>query len=118
MIGIGLAKLRRDGFLSLQAGSAEGFALTRLFSVGTARQLSHTAAAGGGQLEVEVVDENLKPVPGFTRSEFRPVRTDGVSLPGRWEKNADLSALTGRAVRLRFYLRQADLFAFELKPTG
>jgi hypothetical protein len=91
-------------------------ALTRLFSVGAARQLILNAAAGGGQLEVEVVDEYLKPIPGFTRSEFRSIRGDGVSLAGRWEKNADLAALAGRSVRLRFYLRQADLFAFELKP--
>lgn len=118
MIGIGLAKLRRDGFLSLRAGSAEGFALTRLFSVGAGRQLILNADAGGGQVEVEVVDEHLKPVPGYTRAEFQSIRVNGVSLPGRWEKNADLGALAGRAVRLRFYLRQADLFAFQLKPAG
>jgi hypothetical protein len=118
MIGIGLAKLRRDGFVSLHAGDAAGVALTRLFSVGSGRRLILNAAAAGGQLEVEVVDEHVKPIPGFTRGEFRAIQADGVSLSGRWEKNADLSALAGRSIRLRFYLRQADLFAFEIKPAG
>ncbi|MFN0170628.1 MAG: hypothetical protein ACKV22_29755 [Bryobacteraceae bacterium] len=117
MIAIGLARLRRDRFVSLRAGPQEGFAMTRLVSIGEASQLIVNANAIGGQLEVELVDEYIRPVPGFTRAEFTPIRTDGVSQVCRWKKNLNLAALSGKTVRLRFYLRSADLFAFELvKP--
>jgi len=73
------------------------------------------ADASAGKIEVEVVDEHLRPIPGFTRAESTPVRADGASQVCGWAKHSDLSSLSARAVRLRFFMRKADLYAFELK---
>ena len=115
MTAIGLAKLRRDGFVSLHAGTEEGHAMTRLLTVGAGRRLSLNADARGGKIEVEAVDERAEAIPGFTRAEFRPLQSDGLSQVCLWAGKADLSALAGKPVRFRFTLRHAELYSLELK---
>ncbi len=115
MIAIGLAKLRRDGFISLHAGAEEGLAMTRLLSLSAARQLIVNVDARHGALRAEVIDEHIKPIPGFTVEESMATTTDGVSQVCRWKEHADLSGLVGQSVRIRFYLQNADLYAFQLK---
>ena len=39
----------------------------------------------------------------------------GRPVPVRWREGADLGALAGRPVRLRFVLREADLYAFRFR---
>src|SRR5277367_3728821 len=56
MVAMGLAKLKRDRFLSLHAGKTEGGLLTAPLAVGHARQLLLNADAHAGQIEVELVD--------------------------------------------------------------
>jgi hypothetical protein len=47
-----------------------------------------------------------KPVPGFAVEDMAPLY--GV----RWKGDPSLAALAGRPVRLRFVLKDADVFAF------
>ena len=53
---IGVATIRRDGFVSMDAGEQEGELLTRAFSWPANRELHVNANVSGGSLIVEVVD--------------------------------------------------------------
>ena len=41
-----------------------------------------------------------------------PISEDAIRLQVRWNNEEDLSDLKGRSVRLRFLLRNADVYAF------
>ena len=41
---------------------------------------------------------------------------DAIEYPVRWKQGSDVSSLAGKAVRLRFVLREADLFALRFRP--
>ena len=70
-----------------------------------------------GEVITEVLDEAGRPIPGFTRNEAKPVRgRDGLRLRPAWSAGKDLSSLGGQVVRLKFHLRNARLYAFQVKP--
>lgn len=68
-------------------------------------------------MTVEILDENGKPLEGFTRKDCVPVKkTDKTKLLVTWKKHQDIASLIGKAVRLKFYLNNADIYAFWISP--
>ena len=108
-----LAKLRLDGFVSLNA-STEGELLTAAFTW-RGESLYVNAAADDGEVLVEVVDaESHTPLPGRSVRECRPLRGDHLRGAVTWGDGA-ASQFTETSVRLRFHLRRARLYAFWLE---
>ncbi|MBN1421365.1 MAG: alpha-galactosidase [Planctomycetes bacterium] len=111
----GLATLRRDGFASLDADPDGGTVTTRPVRF-SGKHLFVNADAARGELRVEVLDAGGGVIAPFARDACAPVRADATLAEVRWEGAADLSAVAGRPVRLRFLLRDARLFAFWVAP--
>ena len=71
-----------------------------------------------GYLKVELFDRTTgpykgnKPIPGFGQDDCDRIRTDALDFVVTWKGSSDLSALAGRPVYLRFYLKAAYLFGF------
>lgn len=107
----GLALLRRDGFASLHANGTRQFMLTRKLRFDSGRYLFINANALTGFVRAQVEDEEGKPIPGFTMEDCAPFVSDCTKAQLRF-RGGDLSALRGRAVRLRFELLSSDLYAF------
>ncbi len=100
-----LAVLRRDGFVSLDAGEQEGQLLTKRFSMpeGT---LYVNADAHDGELYVEVLNSQNEVV---AVSETLSVDSPRELL--RW-KTGDLATLRSQAVGLRFTLSNASVYSY------
>lgn len=111
----GLATLRRDGFVSMDAGEAEGVLLTRPVRF-SGKRLFVNANAGGGELRVEVCDTSGAPLPGFTKADCVPLTADAACAGVAWNSGGDLGVFAGKPVRFRFYLRQGSLYAFWVSP--
>jgi hypothetical protein len=111
--GIGLATLRRDGFVSMDAGAQEGSLLTKPFVVAGER-LVVNANAQGGSVEVSVRDASGRAIPGFSRSDCKPLRGDSTRHEVKW-RGQDLSSLKGRTIRLRFHAKGASLYSFQFQ---
>jgi hypothetical protein len=115
MAAVGLAKLRRDGYVSLRADTTGGVLVTRQLVLREPRQLVVNADARRGSLAIEVLDPTLDPVPGFGRAEAVPLTGDAVAHTVAWKSGSDLSALRGKTVRLRIWLKDADLYSVEIR---
>jgi hypothetical protein len=115
----GLATLRRDGFASVsdvwpagvarQIGKAPGLTTRPVMFTGGHLFVN---AQIDGDLRVEVLDRDGRGIDAFAAARCAPVRGDGTRLPVEWSGGARLSQLAGRAVRFRFLLNNAKLFAF------
>jgi hypothetical protein len=106
-----LARLRLDGFVSLDAGATEGTVLTKPLIM-EGKNLYLNVEAPQGEVRAEILDgEGKKVLPGFSGQECIPVRGDSLNTELKWKKAA-VSTLVGKAVRLRFILRNASLYAF------
>ncbi|MBM4003800.1 MAG: hypothetical protein FJ295_11005 [Planctomycetes bacterium] len=111
---VGLATLRRDGFIGLEASEEPGTVVTRPFVL-AGKRLEVNADASNGSLRVEVLDETGKPVSGFGESECRPLSgSDSLRYRPTWGTRSDLAALEGKVIRLRFHLQNARLYAFQV----
>jgi hypothetical protein len=111
--GIGLAKLRRDGFASLSAGTSGGSVTTRPLTFSGQRLHVNAAVQLGGSLRVEVLTHDGATVSGFTAADGIAISGDSIAAPVRWTGGeiGDIAA-EKRPLRLRFSLEKADLYAF------
>ncbi len=110
----GLARLRRDGFASLDAG-AEGGTLTTRPVRFAGKHLFVNADAAGGELTAEVLDERGRALLGLARADCVGACADRTLQGVSW-KSGDLGSAAGRPVRFRFHLKSARLFAFWVSP--
>ena len=115
-MSIGLATLRLDGFVSLEAGPEPGTISTRPFEL-EGRELELNIDASRGAVAVEVQDVEGRPLPGFAMADCQEIKgIDELRLQPGWAEGADLASLKGRVIQLKFELRNADLYAFKINP--
>ena len=108
---IGLARLRRDGFVSLEAGAgAEEGVLTTVPLTLSGETLWVNAEASAGSVTVEVCDRDGNPLPGFECDKCLPTTGNQVCQKIGWEPRHGLPL--DRVVKLKFYLRSARIYAF------
>jgi len=108
--------LRLDGFVSVNAPLSGGELITKPVTFdGDVLELNFASSAAG-DIRVEIQDVAGTPRPGFTLDDCPPVFGDAPDRPVIWSNGSGLSALTGRPIRLRFVLRDADLYAFRFRP--
>ncbi len=100
--------LRMDGFASLQADAFGGEAVTHPLRFSGRRLFVNFSASAAGSVRVELLDATGWPLPGFSAE----LLGDDLDRPVEWEGGADLSAVEGQPIRLRWVLHEADLFAF------
>jgi hypothetical protein len=107
---IGLAKIRKEGFVSLRGPQGGGVVCTRSM-VWPGGDLVVNAAASEGVLRVRVSDARRKPIEGFNYDDCDEFSGDSVAQKISW-KGRSLNELKGQTIRLEFYLENADLFTF------
>jgi len=107
----GLALLRRDGFASMDAGPRGGALTTRPLTF-KGRHLLVNVDCPQGELKAEVLDSGGKVIEPFTLTNCKAVSCDKTLAAVTWRRAADLSAVSGKEVRLRFHLRNGSLYAF------
>lgn len=107
---VGLARLRRDGFVSLRPGNAAAVAQTRPLRFDGSR-LFVNAETAGSVLSVAVLNEAGKPLPGLAHEDCLGFRGNSTRTEIRW-KTRDLSGLGEAKVSLQFRLDRGDLYAF------
>ena len=106
-----LAKLRLDGFVSVDAGDETGTLVTKPFRC-DGGPLSINASARDGLVSVAVLDEAGVQYEGFSRQDCAPFDSDSVRHVVTWREKGSLDELKGRDIRLKFYLRSASLYSF------
>jgi len=110
---IGLAKLRRDGYVSRDAlGPEPGVLLTPLLDPGRAGCLSINAEASRGEIRVQLRDRMGEVLRGFSFAQCAPVRGDGLAQQVQWPA-AGTPAFGRGPVHLEFNLRGARIYGFE-----
>jgi hypothetical protein len=129
---VSMARLRKDRFIGQRAGEKTGYLLTRQFVLEGSRLVLNTAVhqhayfkRGLDGMRVAIIQEpdHQTPenafetaVPGFSLKDCDFFESDNTSYVVTWKGNSDLSALKGRKVYLRFEMRNAALYSFQIMP--
>ena len=104
--------LRLDGFASLHAGYAEGFAKTKPVMLDGTRLSVNLSTSARGHAKVVLLDDRGSEIPGFGAADAVELVGDAIDITAAWKPARHLSELKGRAVQIKFLLRDADLYSF------
>uniref|UniRef100_A0A6M3XD09 LTD domain-containing protein n=1 Tax=viral metagenome TaxID=1070528 RepID=A0A6M3XD09_9ZZZZ len=106
---IGLVKFLMDRFVARHAGNTQGVLKTKPM-VWQGAGLYVNVNAVGGYLDMEVQNTSGAVLYGFSRTDCGDVTTDGVNTEVSCTR--PFEDLIGQNVVFRFFLRNADLYAF------
>ncbi len=105
--------LRLDGFSSLSADYWGGEMITKPLTFrGDRLMLNYSTSAAGG-IRIEIQDDTGKPIPGYSIDEAVEMIGNEIERAARWKAGDEVSSLVGRTVRLRFAMKDADLYAIQ-----
>ena len=113
LVRVRRAILREDGFVSLQADYAGGTVTTRPFNFSGSRLELNYSTSAAGSLRVEVQDAAGNPLPGYRLDDCRPIFGDELARTVAWKKGSDVTSLAGQSVKLKFEIKDGDLFSMQ-----
>lgn len=113
--GIGLATLRRDGFVSLDAGATPGKIVTRLLSFDGSSLFVNADVDRGGHVKAEIQDASGKALAPYRLGECTPVTGDQLEAQIVWHNRKTIERPSKAGLRLAFELKRAKLYAFRIK---
>ncbi len=102
---------RMDGFVSLNAPLKGGEVLTRLLTFAGKELALNFATSAAGSVKVELQDEAGHPLPGYALADCDDLFGDTIERVVTWKGNSDVASLAGKPVRVRFVMKDADVFA-------
>jgi len=104
-------RLRADGFVSVHAPYGGGQLITKPFTFsGNHLELNFETSAAGS-MRVEIQDENGVPQTGYTLAECPEMIGDDIARTIKWSEGDNVNKLAGKTVRLRFVMKDADLYS-------
>lgn len=105
--------MRIDGLVSIRAGMKEGAITTKpLQFEGKELEINYSTSAAGF-VKVEILDADGKVISGFSKDDAREIIGNEIKRIVDWKSNQSLSSISGKPIRLKFYLKDADLFSFK-----
>ncbi len=115
--GYDTARIRRftyrvDGFVSVRANSGGEVVTPPIVFRGSTLWINYSAREGGSVC-VEVQDAGGSSLKRLRLEDCLPMTGDSIEKEVRWQKGTtSLGRIEGKSVRLRFVLKNADLFSF------
>jgi hypothetical protein len=107
--------LRLDGFASVHASYRGGQMVTQpLRFTGTNLEINYSTSAVGG-LRVEIQDASGQALPGFRIDDSPEIIGDEIERIVGWKGGAALGRLAGQPIRLRFVMKDADLYSIRFR---
>ena len=104
--------IRPDGFVSLHAPYAGGQVVTKPLTFAGSALLLNYATSAAGSLKVELQDEAGDAIAGFRLADCQELIGNSLEQTVSW-KGGSLEKLAGKVIRIRFVLRDADLYALQ-----
>ncbi len=107
--------LRIDGFVSAHADHDGGELLTKPFTFAGKRLSLNMATSAAGLVQVELQTAEGEPLEGFALADADPLYGDTLDRTVSWKGNTDVSALAGKPIRMRFVLKEADVYSWKFE---
>ncbi|MBC8876509.1 MAG: hypothetical protein H8E44_44340 [Planctomycetes bacterium] len=105
--------LRLDGFVSVSAPFAGGHLVTKPLTFTGKKLTLNFSTSAAGSIRVELQKPDGQPIPGFSLADCQEVFGDELERTVTWKSGSDLAELVSQPVRLRFVLRDADLYSLQ-----
>jgi len=107
--------LRIDGFVSVNAPLSGGEVVTKPLTFSGSKLAMNFATSAAGSVRLEIQDLSGEPVEGFTLADCPEIFGDQIEQVVTWKSGNNVGQLAGKPVRLRFALKDADLYSIRFQ---
>jgi hypothetical protein len=112
--GIGVAKIRKEGFVSIRTPDVGGLIVTKLINW-PGGNLNVNCSVPRGEMRVRVSDLKRHGIDGFDFNDCQAFTGDSTAHQVEW-KTRSLDELKGSPIRLEFYFSSAaDIYSFRAR---
>jgi hypothetical protein len=108
--------LRLDGFASIHASYQGGSITTKPFTFTGKKLLLNFATSAPGFIRVEIQDANGGPISGYCLEDAEELIGNYIEHPASWRHGTDVGPLSGHLIRLKFVMKDADLYSMQFRP--
>ena len=116
--GIGMARIRKGGFVSLRSPSSGGFIVSRLIRWPGGDLYINANINAGSTITARITGYDRQPLKDFDADPSLPLVGDSVRHKVKW-KQGDIRSLKGRAIRFEFFMSGvANLFTLRAVSEG
>lgn len=109
--GLGLAILKPDRFIALCAGNKTAELVTYGLKLPSNKIFVNAATRFKGWIRLEVLEENGKPIAGFSEADCIPIVGDSIAHTVHWKDTDTKNKITDRQIRIRLRVQNADVFS-------
>lgn len=107
--------LRVDGFTSLHTSYSGGEFITKPLQFEGDSLIINFSTSAAGSIKVEIQNINGIPVKGFELENSKEIIGNEISKHVIWKENSNLNNLKNRIIKLRFEMKDADLFSLKFQ---
>ena len=103
--------LRLDGFCSIEANYSGGEMISKPLIFKGEELILNFATSAAGFIKVEILDENGSIIKGFELYNSKELIGNEIEKVVSWKTNPNLKKLIDRPIRLRFVMKDANLYS-------
>ena len=107
--------LRTDGLVSVNAPYGGGEFLTRTLRFSGSELVVNFSTSAPGGLRVEIRSPGGRPITGYALGDSDQLIGNEIERVVTWKGNQDVGPLAGKPVRLRFVMKDADLYSLRFR---
>ena len=108
--------MRIDGFVSINAPMNGGELITKPFIFKGKHLFMNFSTSAAGSVRIEIQDAEGNPIEGFALEDCPEIFGDSLVYLVLWKNSTDVSKLAGKTIRLRFVMKDADLYSIQFRP--
>ncbi len=109
------ATYRTDGFVSVHAGYGGGELVTRPLTFSGDELVMNFSTSAVGSVRAEIQDADGRPIKGYELHRSSEIFGDAIEQVVSWGDATDVGALAGSPVRLRFVMKDSDLYSIRFR---
>jgi len=107
-------EMRMDGYRSISTTGQAQIVTKPIVVEGDAIFLNSQTRGKGG-IWVDLLDENNKPIPGFSKHEADRLGGDSINNKVFWKQGRTLKALRGKTVKIHITFSNSDIYSLQIK---
>ena len=88
--------------------------ITKLLTFTGKELLINFRTSAAGEIRLEIQDVNGKPIPGYSLKDSQAIIGNELERIVSWKEGANVEQLSGKPIRLRFIMKDADLFSLRV----
>ena len=107
--------LRTDGFASINAGVSGGEMVSKVLAFTGEKLVVNYNTSAAGSIRIEIQSPDGKAISKFGMSDCKPIIGDKIEGIVSWKQGSAVGSLSGKPVRLRFDLKDADIYSIRFR---